>query len=74
METIKGTLRIKGRIFQATSGCGYNTKEEIETLLKEDAFQELYEDILDACNGWEWSDKQAHKLRKQIDNATIVWN
>ena len=74
MKTIKGTLRIKGRVFQVTSGCGYNTKDEIETLLKEDAFQELYEDILDACNGWEWADKQAHKLMQQIENATIVWN
>lgn len=74
MESLKGTLRIKGYTFEQKSGGGFETKQDIERLLKEVAFQELYEEILDACNGQEWADKQAHKLNTMLDKAVVQWS
>ena len=69
--TVTGTIRVAGREYSFT--CEEQNKEWMEKSIKEDIYQELHEENLDQCRGWEWSTKQSHKIEAQLEKAKVIW-
>jgi hypothetical protein len=66
-----GKLTFKGQVFEVSTESTNATKESLSEDLKEHIFQYLHEENLDKCRGYMWADKQAQKLRTQLDNAVV---
>jgi hypothetical protein len=68
---LEGTIKVAGRVYTFT--CQEENKEWMLESTKEDIFQELHEENLDQCRGWEWSEKESHKIQSKLEKAKVTW-
>jgi hypothetical protein len=68
---VQGTIRVAGRVYTFT--CLEEHKETMLEWTKEDIYQELHEENLDQCKGWEWATKESHKINAKLEKAKVTW-
>lgn len=68
---LEGTIKIAGRVYTFT--CEEEHKERTVEWTKDDIYQELHEENLDQCKGWEWATEESYKIIKKLQKAKVTW-
>ena len=68
---VQGTIRVAGRVYTFT--CEETNKDWMAESTKEDIYQELHEENLDQCKGWEWATNESYKIQKKLEKAKVRW-